>query len=70
MNGLAEKTEKINFSMADGAYAARAKPPERMALDAIMAMEFMNQSEVIRMLIREGAKARGLWPPQEAHGGD
>lgn len=53
------KTENIN---------ARILPEEKETLECIANTERLNLSESIRLVIREAAKARGLWPPQQAHG--
>lgn len=46
---------------------ARALPEEKSALKAIAKQELLTQSEALRLIVREAAKARGLWTPQEVH---
>lgn len=44
----------------------RCRPEERKALELVALMERRNLSEMLRELVREGARERGLWPPDEA----
>ncbi len=45
--------------------SAKLSPAERVALENIARVEHLNLSEVQRLLIREGAKQRGIWPDAE-----
>jgi hypothetical protein len=42
---------------------ARCEPNEHAALLAIAQHEHRRPSEVLRAIVREAAKRRGLWPP-------
>jgi hypothetical protein len=54
-----------DFTMKKVAYFhARLTPTERAAVGAIAARDGLNVSEASRYLIREGAKALGVWPPK------
>jgi len=45
--------------------AARAIPEEKKALEAIAQRERLTTSEALRLVVREAAKARGLWIDRE-----
>lgn len=46
---------------------ARAIPEEKKALEAIAKRERLTTSEALRLIVREAAKARGLWIEREVH---
>ncbi len=56
-----EKLEKTELLQA------RAIPEERSALKAIAKQERLTESEALRLIVREAAKARGLWKERELH---
>ena len=58
---MEEKLEKSVF------LTARAIPEEKKALEAIAKRERLTTSEALRLIVREAAKARGVWPSQEVH---
>lgn len=47
----------------DKTIAARVSPAERRAFEELALFEQMRPSEALRLLIREGARQRGLWRP-------
>jgi hypothetical protein len=47
--------------------AARVIPEEKKALLAIAQQERLKPSDALRLIIREAAKARGLWIERELH---
>lgn len=47
----------------DKTIAARVSPAERRAFEELALFEQMRPSEALRLLVREGAKQRGLWRP-------
>lgn len=46
---------------------ARALPEEKAALKAIADQERLRPSEALRLIVREAAKARGVWLEREVH---
>ena len=45
----------------------RVIPTEKKALLAIAQQERLKPSDALRLIVREAAKARGVWPSQEVH---
>jgi antitoxin component of RelBE/YafQ-DinJ toxin-antitoxin module len=58
---MEERLEKSVF------LTARAIPEEKKALEAIAKRERLTTSEALRLIVREAAKARGLWIERELH---
>ena len=58
---MEERLEKSVF------LTARAIPEEKKALEAIAKQERLTTSEALRLIVREAAKARGLWKERELH---
>jgi uncharacterized protein (DUF1778 family) len=52
---MIERTERVS---------ARTHPDEKRALAKLARIERRTPSDVLRQLIREEAKRRGLWPPR------
>lgn len=55
----------VNIPTHQGRGHTRINEAERAALVALAELEGVNLSEVVRMALREAAKARGLWPPKQ-----
>lgn len=64
-----ERLVRDNFiNLPKPGQRARLNGFEAAALDAIAKREGVRVSEAIRLVIREGAKARNLWPIAQKEG--